>query len=342
MNAISAKRRRKQARPRPTLTEVARIARVSPATVSRAINNPGVVAEETRKRICAAVAATGYVPNLLAGGLASSRSRLASIIVPALTHSSFNEMIESMTEQLIAARYQVMLSLSGYNEDRLEGILNSVLARRPEAVIITGDIHDPMLRARLMDSGATIIETRHLPREPMGYVVGFSHHEIGASAARLLHEAGRRTPLIISSGTARSMDRQNGFIKTMSRLGVRNVATVTAELPASLTQGRACLAEFLDAGGKADCVFCTTDLQAHGVLIEAQRRGIKVPDDIAVVGFGNMDFSGGTEPALTSVHIDGGKIGRVAAQILLEGAEGREYEPRVTDIGFTIIRRASA
>jgi LacI family gluconate utilization system Gnt-I transcriptional repressor len=342
MKTISLKRRRQQARPRPTLTEVARIAKVSPATVSRALNNPSLVADETSKRIRAAVVATGYVPNLLAGGLASSRSRLAAFIVPALVHSSFNEMIEGMTDQLNQARYQVMLSLSGYKEERLEGIINSVLARRPEAIIITGDINDPVLRAQLMNSGATIIETRHLPHEPLGFVVGFSHHDIGVAVGQLLYEAGRRTPLVISTDTARALDRQNGFIKAMSRLGVRNVATATAPLPASLTQGRACLAEFLDGGGKADCIFCTTDWQAHGVLIEAQRRGIKVPDDIAVVGFGNMDFSAGTEPALTSVHIDGAKIGQVAARILLDGAEGKDYEPRVTDIGFTIVRRASA
>ena len=333
---------RLEPRQRPKLTEVARLAKVSTATVSRVLNNPNMVADETVTRVRAAVSATGYVPNLIAGGLASNRSRLVSVIVPALVQSSMNEMIEAMTEQLSLARYQVMLSLSGYNEERLEGIVNSVLSWRAEAIIITGDIGEAGLRDQLRDSDAIIIETRHLPREPLGYVVGFSHHEIGAAVARMLHEGGRRAPLLLSSDTIRSMERQNGFIQTMSRLGVRNVATMTLPIPASLTQGRTYLGEFLEGGGKADCVFCSTDWQAHGVLIEASRRNLHVPEDLAVVGFGNADFSGSIEPALTSVHIDGDKIGRVAARILLERAEGRDHSPRVTDVGFKIVRRASA
>jgi LacI family gluconate utilization system Gnt-I transcriptional repressor len=338
---MKSRRSKRESRARPTLTEVAGLAKVSPATVSRALNNPEMVAEDTIKRIHHAIATTGYVPNLLAGGLASSRSGLVSVIVPGLVHSSFNEMIEGMTEQLSQARYQVMLSLSGFGNERLEGIVNSVLARRPEAIIVTGDIAEPNLRAQLAQSEAIVIETRHLPREPLGYVVGFSHQEVGAAVARLFYDNGRRAPLVMSSDTARSMDRQNGFVQTMSRLGVRNVVTTTLPVPASLTQGREAIAEFLDNGGKADCVVCSTDWQAHGVMIEAQRRGIKVPADLAVVGFGNMDFADSTEPGLTSVHIDGAKIGRIAAQILLDHKKGHSHTPRVTDVGFSIVRRGS-
>jgi LacI family gluconate utilization system Gnt-I transcriptional repressor len=128
----------------------------------------------------------------------------------------------------------------------------------------------------------------------------------------------------------------------MARLGVRRVSTITVPIPASFGQGRQALAEFLDGGGRADCVMCGSDWQAHGVITEARQRGLDVPDDLAVVGFGNMDFADSTEPSLSSVHIDGRKIGQAAAQILLDRAAGLSHEPKVTDVGFILVRRRSA
>lgn len=333
--------RNKKMRERAKLTEVARLAGVSTSTVSRALNHPNMVAIETQERVRAAISATDYVPDMIAGGLASNRSRMVSVIVPALVHSSLNEMIEAVTEQLSAARYQVMLSLSGYEEQRLEGVISAVLSRRPEAIIVTGDVADPRLRAQLQASGAVVIETRHLPRDPLGYVVGFSHLQIGREVAALLYGLGRRAPLLLTSNTARSKERETGFVQAMSRLGVRNVARTTLPIPATLMQGRQRLAAFLDSGGEADCVFCGTDWQAHGVIIEAQSRGLRTPDDLAVVGFGDMDFCDAIVPGLTSVRMDGEKIGRAAAQILLDLKDGRDHAP-VTDVGFEIVRRGSA
>ena len=329
-------------RARPTLNEVARLAKVSPATVSRALNNPELVAEATSTRVHAAVRKTGYVPNLLAGGLASNRSRLVAVIVPALARSIFNEMIEAMTERLMAARYQVMLSLSGYEDENMPAIVDAVLARRPEGIILTGTLTDPVLRQKLVSTGAAIIETRHLPREPIDFAVGFSHHAIGVAVAKALHESGRSKPLVISPDSARAMDRQNGFIQAMSRYGVRRVSSITLPIPSSIGQGRAALGEFLDNGGKPDCVMCGSDWQALGVLLEAQVRGIRVPEDLAVFGFGNMDFAESTEPSLSTVHIDGRKIGAEAARILVDRAAGLPHSPKVMDVGFSVIRRASA
>ena len=327
---------------RPTLAEVARIARVSPATVSRALNNPDLVADPTARRIHEAVRKTGYVPNLIAGGLASSRSRLVAVIVPALARSIFNEMIEAMTEELMRARYQVMLALSGYRDQHLNAVIDSVLARRPEGVILTGTVTDAALRERLTSTGATIIETRCLPLHPLGFVVGFSHHAVGAAVAQAFHALGRRAPLVVSPDSARAMERLNGFTQTMARLGTNRVSAITYPIPSSFGQGRQALAEFLEGGGRPDCVMCGSDWQAHGVILEALRRGLRVPEDLAVMGFGNMDFAESTEPSLSSVHIDGRKIGVAAARILVDRAAGLPHEPQITDVGFSLVRRASA
>lgn len=327
---------------RPTLAEVARLAKVSPATVSRALNKPNVVSEKTASRIHDAVRTTGYVPNLVAGGLASNRTRLVAVIVPALAGSIFNEMIETMTEELMRARWQVMLALSGYSDEHLPEVIDAVLARRPEGIILTGTVNDRALRERLMSIGATIIETRNLPQNPLDFVVGFSHHAIGAAVADIFLELGRRYPFVVAPDTARAMDRLNGFTKTMAKAGVRRVSTESLPIPSTFAQGRRALADLLDSGGRTDCVMCGSDWQAHGVVVEAQLRGLRVPDDIAVIGFGNMDFADSTEPSLTSVHIDGRKIGRQAARILLDRSQGVPHAPLVADVGFEIVRRASA
>lgn len=315
---------------------------MSPATVSRALNNPGLVAEETAERIRRAVHETGYVPNLIAGGLASNRSRLIAVVVPALANSIFNEMIESMTEELMRARYQVMLALSGYQDQHLAAVVESVLARRPEGLILTGTVTDPVLRERLLSSGATIIETRHLPIHPLGDVVGFSHHAIGAAVADAFHELGRRHPLVVSASSERAMERLNGFTQRMASLGVHRVSALTYPIPSTFAQGRAALSEYIDGGGRPDCVMCGADWQAHGVLVEAQKRGIRVPEDLAVIGFGDMDFADSTEPSLSSVRIDGRAIGLEAARILVERAAGLAHAPVIRDVGFNLVRRASA
>jgi LacI family gluconate utilization system Gnt-I transcriptional repressor len=247
-----------------------------------------------------------------------------------------------MTEELTQARYQVMLALSGYQEQFLPTVIDSVLARRPEGVILTGSVDDPMLRERLVSTGATIIETRHMPRQPLDYVVGFSHHAIGVAVAEAFYALGRRSPLIISPGSARALERLNAFTQAMAKLGVKRVSTMTFPIPSSFAQGRQALAEFLDSGGKPDCVMCGSDWQAHGVIVEAQKRGLRVPEDLAVIGFGNMDFADSTEPPLSSVHIDGRKIGVEAARILVDRASGLPHEPKVMDVGFSIVRRVSA
>jgi len=282
------------------------------------------------------------VPNLIAGGLASNRSRLIAVVVPALANSIFNEMLESMTEELMRAKYQVMLALTGYQDQYLSAVIESVLARRPEGVILTGTVNDPMLRQQLLSSGATIIETRHMPLHPLGYVVGFSHHAVGVAVAETFHQLGRRKPLVVSPSTARAMERLNGFTQKMATLGVNGISALTYPIPSTFAQGRQALAEYLNNGGKPDCVMCGSDWQAHGVLVELQQRGLRVPEDIAVIGFGNMDFAESTEPGLTSVHIDGRAIGVESARILVDRASGLPHQPVTKDVGFSLIRRASA
>ncbi len=169
----------------PTLDDVAAHAGVSTATVSRYVNNPAVVAPATAERIKTAIAATGYIPNLLAGGLASSKSKMVAVLIPHLTDSIFNDTIESMVEELASAGTTVMLGLTGVSTARTEELIRAALSRRVDAIISSGPI-SPEVEDLIRRSSTLFIQIWELPAKPIGIAVGFSHWDAGRDVARFL------------------------------------------------------------------------------------------------------------------------------------------------------------
>lgn len=327
---------------RPTVDDVARLAGVSTATISRALNSPELVAEATIERVQAAVRATGYVPNLLAGGLASSRSRLVAAIVPEIAGSIFNPMIEAMCEELAAAGYLVLLGLSGRRDEHLARVVPQILARRPDGIILTAGVADEAVRAQLRASGAAIVQTWDLPDDPIATAIGFSHDSVGRGLAEFARSRGYKSAHVVTTGLRRALIRLRGFEAAFAKLGGRPVTHEVMGDHATLEQGRAALARFLDGGGQAELILCSADVIAHGVLLEAAARGLKVPGDLAVCGFGGLDFTAATAPPLTTVAIDGRAIGRKAVELLLDRAAGRAPGQALIDIGYEIVPRESA
>jgi len=329
-------------RPQPTLAEVADLAGVSSATVSRYINSPERVAGPTAERVRDAIAQTGYVPNLLAGGLASNRSRLVAALAPSFSQSIFSTTIQAMTDELSAAGYHVFLGLIGLRNEHIGPVLDSVLGRRPDGLILTGAALTPELRRRLLTSGPPVIETWDLPADPLDMAVGFSHEAVGRAVAAYALERGYKRPFLVSADGVRSGARRKGFIDAFMEHRRPAPPFAVFDVPITFGQGRQALAEFLDGGGQADVVVCSSDWTAHGVIAEAHVRGLRVPEDLAVIGFGDLEFAADLSPALTTVQIDGSAIGRQAAAFLLQRTQGLMPEARVVDVGFNLIRRASA
>jgi LacI family transcriptional regulator, gluconate utilization system Gnt-I transcriptional repressor len=327
--------------PEIRLTEVANLARVSPITVSRALNKPGVVAPETLKRVQLAVQQLGYVPNRLAGSLSSSRSRLIAAIVPTVTHSLFAASIQVFSSEMALSGYQVLLGLSGYNDVDECQILDALLSRRPEGLLLIGVARSSALRARLLNVNIPIVETWDMTDTPVDMLVGFSHYATGVAAAERFLARGARRPTLISANDERAMARRDGFVQTMARQGIDNVVQVLVKPPSSVTQGRSSLATILAECPDADAVFCGSDLLALGVLSEARSRGIDVPSQLAVCGFGDLEFSADLAPALTTIQMDGGRIGTTAARCLIDRLSGSPVRPKI-DIGFTLVARETA
>lgn len=325
-----------------TLHDVAKLAGVAPITASRALNSPAQVSEDVRRKVADAVARTGYVPNLLAGGLASTRSRLVAAVVPTIAGPVFLETVQSLTEALAEHGYQMMLGQAGYAGSREDALLEAIIGRRPDGIVLTGIMHSAEGRRRLLASGIPVVETWDLTPTPIDMLVGFSHAEVGRQVAEFLHRRGRRRCAVVSGDDERALRRLEAFRATAQALGLPEVQAVTVPAPTTLKSGRQALAQLLAGGTPPDAVFCSSDLLALGVLTEAQARALDLPGALALVGFGDLDFAADLHPALTTVRINGAAIGRQAAQFIVARAEGRSVDPRIVDIGFSIVERQSS
>jgi len=330
-----------------TLRDVAALAGVAPITASRALNTPNAVSEQILLRVRRAVEQTGYVPNMLAGGLASRKSRLVAAVIPTISGNVFLEMVQSLTASLAAYGYQLMLGQSGYEDSREDELLETIIGRRPDGVVLTGIMRSAQGRQRLLTSGIPVVETWDLTPNPIDMLVGFSHEKVGEAVARYLHGKGKRRVATLSANDQRAQRRMKAFSDTAVELdmvapGETEVPGWLLSAPTNVGMGRAGLRELLARHPDIDALFCSSDMVALGVLTEAQAMGIDVPDRLAVVGLGDLSFSRDLNPALTTVRIDGARIGATAARFIVERSEEREVRDGIVDIGFSIIERGSA
>ena len=341
-SAAPAPRRTRRGSGAVTLHDVAKLAGVAPITASRALSSPKQVSPEVLKRVTEAVAKTGYVRNGLAGSLASTRSRLVAAVVPTIIGPVFQNSIEALTTALAEQGYQLMLGQSGYVNSREDALLEAIIGRRPDGIVLTGIMHSAEGRKRLMAAGIPVVETWDLTPTPLDMLVGFSHADVGTAVAKYLHRKGRRHLAVIAGDDERADRRLQAFEQAARAAKLPVVRSRRVPAPTTLKSGGEALGQLLDEGKPLDAVFCSSDLLALGVLTEARARGIDVPGQLAVIGFGDLEFAADLEPSLTTVRIDGEAIGRQAARFIIDRAEGRVPEAAVVDVGFRIIERASA
>lgn len=326
-----------------TVADVASIAGVSAMTVSRVLNNPERVSPRTLAVVKGVIERTGYVPNLLAGGLASRRSRLVAVVVPTIANSMFAQVTQALTDELGKAGYQVMLGLSGYDASREQELLDAILSRRPDGIVLTGTVHTDTTRTRLLNAGIPLVETWDMSPSPMDMLVGFSHEQVGVAVAEYLLGKGHKRFGLLFANDQRGEVRRRGLLATLARHGISDVPLESVPVPTTMGLGKRHFAKLLERAPGLDVVVCSSDPLAQGVIVQAQALGIRVPDQLAVMGFGDYDFAAEMSPTLSSVSIDGKAIGTRAARFLvsrIEKAESAESEA-VVDVGFSIIERES-
>lgn len=326
--------------PTPKLEDVAARAGVSTATVSRYFNNPKLLAAATTERIRAVVEEMGYIPNLVAGGLASARSRLVAVLIPHLSNSIFNDTIEAMTEELTAGGINVMLGLTGTGTDRTEQLIRAAISRRADAIISTGTVNEA-ITTLVRRSSVTFIQIWELPEDPIDIAVGFSHRDAGRDIARFLAGRGYQRPHLITANGARAAMRSEGFREEWAAQGGATPTEGVVDIPSRFGHARRAFAEIRRLDVQPDVVVCGSDYLAQGLIVEAQTSGLRVPEDIAVVGFGNTSVAGEMRPTITTVDIDGTRIAREAIAAISR-KDREEGGSRRIDVGFRLIARESA
>ncbi len=205
----------------PTLSAVAKLAGVSSITVSRVVRLPDLVAPQTRGRVEAAMRELGYVPNLVAGSLASSRTSSIGVLVPTIANSIFADTVQGLSDELEPRGYAVILAQSRYDAAREDRMLAALLSRRPEAIIMVGSPATEDGARLLRRAGIPVVETWDLPVTPIDAVAGFSNYAAGAAVARHLVAQGRQNLAFIGGDDPRATRRWLGFKEAASEAGAK-------------------------------------------------------------------------------------------------------------------------
>ena len=316
----------------PTMADVARHAGVSSMSVSRALKDGNLVSEATRLRIFAAIDELGYVLDLSAGSLSSKRTGFVAAIVPSINNSNFSDTARGITDALEKTGLQLLLAYNDYSIEREERLIEAMLRRRPEGIILTGGQHTDRARRMLENAGIPIVETWDLPAKPIDQVVGFSNAEAMNLLVKSLAKKGYQRFAYIGGTTERDTrgnQRRSGFLAAIDELGLPEGRLVSFGVPPiSMEQGAQALGNVLDQWPDTQVVVCVSDLSAFGALMECNRRGLSVPKDIAIAGFGNYEIAAWSHPRITSVDIECYEIGRLAAQKLFQTIQNPNVEGR--------------
>jgi LacI family gluconate utilization system Gnt-I transcriptional repressor len=330
-------------RPPIRMSDVARAAGVSPMSVSNAFNRPAVLLPETRARILAVAAELGYVPNRIAGTLASGRSQVVAAIVPSIRNSSFARTVQGLSDTLTDRGYELLLAIADTPERELSS-LQAVLGRRPDGIVLTGNAHLPQSIALLRQARLPVVESWILSAPIIDMAVGF---DLGAAAFAMgRHLIARGYRHIGYAGYApaensRFLERQQGFQRALRGAGLRDDLLFHAEERSGFKGGRLALETLRMREPRLDAIFCSTDVFAAGLIFECQRRGIQVPEDLAVAGYGDFEIAAEIVPRLSTVRTRGYEIGQGAARLILDRAEGREASARY-DVGHELVLRESS
>ncbi|MEH3145793.1 MAG: LacI family DNA-binding transcriptional regulator [Methylobacterium frigidaeris] len=323
-----------------TLADVAREAQVGESTVSRVLRSHGSFSQKTRSQVEAAVARLGYVPNRIAGTLASTGSRLIGIVIPSLSNIVFPDLLRGATGVLEADGFQSVIGVTDYDQDREEALVASLLSWRPAGLLVTGLEHNPGTVRSLRASGVRVVELLDVDEPGLDIVVGYSNRAAGAASAR--HLVGRGYRRIAYLGHDLSRDRRAAkrlaaFREALAEAGLPLADEERVPAPSSVEAGRSGLERLLARAPDLDAVYFSNDDMALGGYFHCLARGLSVPGQLALFGYNGLDVGRLMPQPLATIRTPRVEAGATAARLVRAGGP-----PEVVDLGFELIEGATA
>ncbi|TBV09952.1 HTH-type transcriptional regulator GntR [Phytopseudomonas dryadis] len=327
----------------PTLAEVASLAGVSAITASRALRGVATVNPELAERVREAAQQLGYVVNPAARTLASAHSSSVVVLIPSLSNQLFIETLDAIHAVMRPRGIEVLIGDYHYCREEEERLIRNYLPYRPMGMLLTGFDRTEGARHLLNASRMPCVHMMELSTAPGISCVGFSQEAAGEAAAQhLLQSNRRRLAYIAAQLDPRVMQRAEGFRRALQAAGVYDPALeLLHPLPSSIGLGGQLFQELMQRHPDVDGIFFCNDDLAQGALFEAQRAGLAVPEQVALVGFNDLPASAHTVPRLTSIHTPRAEVGSKAAALLLSLLDGQPGASRV-DLGFELRVRESS
>jgi len=327
------------------MMDVARAAGVSVMTVSRAFKKDGSVRAETRDAIFKVAEDLGYVFDSTAANLRSQRTDFVAVTIPSINNANFADTVEGLSEVVSSEGLQVLLAYTNYDMDQEERAIEQLLRRRPEAIVVTGGKHTPRARRLLESAGIPVVEAWDLPADPIDHVGGCSNAATMVTMVDYLVAQGHSRIAFIggdADADTRGADRRRGFTAAMAAHGLTCDRLIEAgPPPISMREGAVAMARLLELHPDTQAVVCVSDLSAFGALTECQRRGLRVPRDMIVTGFGAYEIASVCVPTLTTVNPFPHRIGDETANLILQALKRparhltRQIAPELVVAGST-------
>jgi LacI family gluconate utilization system Gnt-I transcriptional repressor len=335
---------RTRASGRATLAEVAAKAGVATMTASRALNQPDLVSPALRTRVEQAVAELGYVPNRAARALASSRSKVIVVLVPSLSNAVFTEVLSGIQDEFEADGYQILIGNTRYSDAEEEKLLGIYLQSSPDGILLSGLTHSKRVQEILATSQLPVVSMMDLAASPDTLSVGFSQLQAGYTMTRYLLDKGyRRIGFMGAQRDERTLKRAEGYRRALQEAGRYDpILETMVDDPSTIALGAELLGRMLAVTPDCDAIFCCNDDLAHGAIFQCQRRGIAVPQQLAICGFNDLPASAWMNPSVTTIATPRYRIGHEAARLLRSVVQGERPAAGRIDLGFTLMARESA
>jgi len=328
---------------RPTINDVARHARVSAITVSRALRTPLQVSQALRTRIEAAIRALNYVPDSKARALASGQTNVIGVLIPSLGNFVFADVLRGVHDAVAGTDYQIQIGNTHYDPDEEDRLISLFIGQGPAALIVTGIDQSRAARRLLADCGLPVVQIMEIAPHPLDMMVGFAHDKAAEAIVEHLAASGyARIGFLGARMDPRVRRRLLGFRRALKKLGLYSARReITTEEVSSVRLGRILLHRLLAADPAADAAFCINDDLALGALFECQSQGIAVPERMGIVGFNDLEMMAAAAPSLTSVRTKRYEMGRRAVEMVLARLGEGGPQDKVVDLGFELVARDS-